>query len=95
MSNFDNFDMYKISPKLVQRWNFVCNFYCKKIYILGSLDNAKNAKGQLCFGHPIPKNRIPRTTYSSLHSFKSFHCSRSTLCICVQKRKQNTVRVSA
>ena len=46
MSNFDNFDIDQISSKFAQRWPFVCNFYCKKIFILGSFDNTENAKRQ-------------------------------------------------
>ena len=53
MSNFDNFDIHQMSPKLAQRWHFVGNFYCKKIFALGSIDYAKNAKRHLFFGHPI------------------------------------------
>ena len=46
MSNFDNFDIDQISSKLAQRWHFVSNFHWKKNFILGSLDDAKNAKRQ-------------------------------------------------
>ena len=53
MSNFDNFDIHQMSPKLAQRWHFACIFYCKKIFVLGSLDYAKNVKRYLFFGHPI------------------------------------------
>ena len=53
MSNFDNFDIHQMSPKLAQRWHFACIFYYKKIFDLGSLDYAKNVKRYLFFGHPI------------------------------------------
>ena len=33
-----------IFPKLYQREHFVGNIYCENISILGSLDNAENAK---------------------------------------------------
>ena len=55
MCHFDNFDIDQIASKLAQRWNFVHSFYCKKISVLDSFDNAKNAKRHLFFGHPIPK----------------------------------------
>ena len=54
MCHFDNFDIDQIASKLAQRWNFVHSFYCKKISVLDSFDNAKNAKRHLFFGHPIP-----------------------------------------
>ena len=41
MSIFDN---DQISSKLAQTQYFVYNFYGKKIFILGSLDNAENIK---------------------------------------------------
>ena len=44
MSNFNNFDIDKISSKLAQRWHLVSYFHCKKDLKLGSLDDAKNAK---------------------------------------------------
>ena len=44
MSNFDNFDHDQISWKLAQREYFAFYFNCKKIFILGSLDNAENTK---------------------------------------------------
>ena len=44
MSNIDNFDIDQMSSKFAQREHFVCNFYCKKISILGSLLDAENAK---------------------------------------------------
>ena len=53
MCHFDNFDIDQIASKLAQRWNFVHSFYCKKISVLDSFDNAKNAKRHLFFGHPI------------------------------------------
>ena len=53
MSNFDNFDIDQISSKLAQRNYLTCNFYRKKIYILYSLDNAKNPKWKLFLNHPI------------------------------------------
>ena len=62
MSKFDNFDIHQMSPKLAQRWHFVCNFYCKKIIVLGSLDYAINAKRHLFFGHPISTTTISTTT---------------------------------
>ena len=46
MSNFDNFDIDQISSKLAQRWHFVSNFHCKKTFVLGSIDIARNAKTQ-------------------------------------------------
>ena len=46
MSNFDNFDIHQISSKLGQRWLFVCSFHCRKSFVLGSFDNAENAKRQ-------------------------------------------------
>ena len=54
MSNIHNFDIDQMSSKFAQRWHFVWNFCCKKISILGSIDNAENAKRQFFFfGHPI------------------------------------------
>ena len=53
MCHFDNFDIDQIASKLAQRWNFVHSFYCKKISVLDSFDNAKNAKRHPFFGHPI------------------------------------------
>ena len=53
MSNFDNFDIDQISSKFAQRQPFVYNFYCKKIFILGSFDNTENGKRQFFMGHPI------------------------------------------
>ena len=44
MSNFDNFDIDQKPSKFAQRQCFACNFYCIKIYIVCSLDNAENAK---------------------------------------------------
>ena len=52
MSDFDNFDIHQISSKLAQRWLFVCSFYCRKSFVLGSFDNAENAKRQFFFGTP-------------------------------------------
>ena len=47
MANYiSNFDTDQISSKFAQRWHFVDNFSCKKIFILGSLNNAENAKRQ-------------------------------------------------
>ena len=43
MSSIDNFDIVQMSSKFAQGYYFVCNFYCKKISTLGSLDNAENA----------------------------------------------------
>ena len=57
MFNFDNFDIHQISPKLAQRWHFVCSFCCKKNFTLGSLDKAKNAKRQFFFGHLISNSK--------------------------------------
>ena len=56
MSDFDNLDINQISSKFAQRWPFVCNFYCKKIFILGSFDNTENAKKQFFLGRPIISN---------------------------------------
>ena len=42
--SMSNFDIDQISSKLPQRQYFVFDFYCKKICILGILDNAENAK---------------------------------------------------
>ena len=61
MSNFDNFDIHQMSPKLAQRWHFACIFYCKKIFVLGSLDYAKNVKRYLFFGHPIDRQTDRQT----------------------------------
>ena len=44
MSNFDNFDIDQMPSQFAQRSYFVSYFYCKKIYMIGSLDNAENAK---------------------------------------------------
>ena len=44
ISNFDNFDHDLISWKLAQREYFAFYFNCKKIFILGSLDDAENTK---------------------------------------------------
>ena len=44
ISNFDNIDLDQISWKLAQREYFAFYFNCKKIFILGSLDNAENTK---------------------------------------------------
>ena len=57
MSNFDNFDINQISSKFAQRWPFVCNFYCKNFFILGSFDDTENAKRQFFLGHPIPSHK--------------------------------------
>ena len=57
MSKFDNFDIDQMSSKFAQRWHLVCNFYCKEIPVLGSLNNAENPKRQLFFGHPIVRGR--------------------------------------
>ena len=43
MSNIDNFDIDQMSSKFAQRQYFVCNFFCKKNFTLGSLDDAENA----------------------------------------------------
>ena len=32
MCNFENQDIDQMSSKFAQRWDFVCNFYCKKIF---------------------------------------------------------------
>ena len=42
MSNLVNFDIFQISSKFAQRYHLVCNFDCKNVSILGSLDNAEN-----------------------------------------------------
>ena len=52
MSNLDIFDIGQISFKLAQRWHLVCSFYCKKIRILGNLDNAENSKKRHFFWTP-------------------------------------------
>ena len=41
MLNIDNFYIDLISSKFVQRWLFVCKFYCKKFFILGSFYDIK------------------------------------------------------
>ena len=43
MSNIDNFDIDQMSSKFAKRLYFDCYFYCTKIPILGSLDDAENA----------------------------------------------------
>ena len=65
MSDFDNFDIHQISSKLAQRWLFVCSFCCKKSFVLGSFDNAENAKRQFFLGHPIYTLRILDRGYGS------------------------------
>ena len=57
MSNISNFDVGQMSSKIAQIEYFVCNFYCKKIFVLGSLDDAENAKCLLFFDHPISELR--------------------------------------
>ena len=52
MSNIDNFDIVQMSSKFAQGYYFVCNFYCKKISTLGSLDNAENANCLLFYWPP-------------------------------------------
>ena len=44
MSNIDNFDIDQMSSKFAQKHYFFCNLFCKKIFILGSLIDAENAK---------------------------------------------------
>ena len=75
MSNFDNFDIHQMSPKLAQRWHFACIFYCKKIFVLGSLDYAKIVKRHLFFGHPISRKsvRLLRVTVRSYHRLAPSH----------------------
>ena len=78
MSNFDNFDIHQMSPKLAQRWHFACIFYCKKIFVLGSLDYAKNVKRYLFFGHPIwggQKKSKPKTVTERIFDFSIEYCS--------------------
>jgi len=53
MSYFDNFDIDQMPSKFAQRSYFVSYFYFKKIYMIGSLDNAENAKRNFFFDHPI------------------------------------------
>ena len=48
MFYFDNFDIDQMPSKFAQRQYFVCEFYCEKIYDVGRLDNAENAKRN-CF----------------------------------------------
>ena len=66
-----NFDIDKISSKLAQKGHFVCNFYYKKIFILGSLNNTKNTKEQ-SFGDTQYQNK---KEISSLMSCISRFCT--------------------
>ena len=70
MCHFDNFDIDQIASKLAQRWNFVHSFYCKKISVLDSFDNAKNAKRHLFFGHPILRRENEHWTKKMLYHLK-------------------------
>ena len=53
MSDFDNFDIHQMSLNFAQRQYFIRNFYCKKISILGSLNDAENENLHFFIVHPI------------------------------------------
>ena len=55
MSNIDNFDIDQMSSKFAQRQYFASYFYCKKNFILGSLDDAENAKYLVFFTDSFEK----------------------------------------
>ena len=53
MSNFDDFDIHQMSSNFAERYYFVCNFYCKNFFIVGSLDDAENENLHFFIDHPI------------------------------------------
>ena len=58
MLNINNFDIDRMSSKFAQRYYFFCILYCKKNFILGSLNGAENANCLLFYCPPHIKCMI-------------------------------------
>ena len=81
MSNIDNFVINRMSSKFAHGYFLVCYFYCKKISIPSSLDDAENAQCSILYWPPyiIVDLFVETKKVSFLHFARNFCTIRKIL----------------